>query len=162
MSFNSAFLEQLRAVRSAPPPSAAPARPLAAEVVQIVDNLTPSLAPLHTVATPPSVPPVAEVVARRHNPKPPPRSPVSKGVQTVDTPQPKQTQPLSLAGLPLPLADLVRAAERGELPSGPVKLGGGFVMDLGGYVIDWAKCWPGDEAHILRRLADVLSALGRA
>lgn len=73
MTFNSAFLEQLRAVRSATPPSAAP--------------------PLNTVAACDSVPPVAEVVAKPPNLAP--SLPTSKGVQTVDAPQ-QHSDPFTL------------------------------------------------------------------
>ena len=131
MTFNSAFLEQLREVRSAPPPSTAPARPA------------------HSVSSCDAAP-VADVVAKSGQPRAQPH-PAVKVVHTVDAPQP---QPLSLTGLPPALADLVLSAERGEPPSGAVKLSSGLVTDLTGYVLAWAACWPRDRAHVLWRLEE--------
>lgn len=66
--------------------------------------------------------------------------------------------------LPSHLAGMVAAARRGELSRGAHLLGSGLVMDLGGYVLAWAECWPppgrpGDRAHILRRLGEAHAAL---
>ena len=43
---------------------------------------------------------------------------------------------------------LLAAAEAGTLPRG-------MVPDLAGYVLAWAACWGGDDAHVTRRLDEV-------
>jgi hypothetical protein len=89
--------------------------------------------------TPPAAVPE---LARSERPAPPARLPHAPA------------RPLPLSSLPAHLAPLVQAAARGELPTGPVFLSSGLVIDLNGYVLAWAECWPRDGAHVLRRLEE--------
>lgn len=67
-----------------------------------------------------------------------------------------------LGDMPPHLARMVAAAQRGELPRGVHLLESGLVMDLAGYVLAWAECWPRDRAHLTRRLGEAYAALGQA
>lgn len=63
--------------------------------------------------------------------------------------------------MPERFSPLLAAAEAGTLPRGMVKLPGGMVPDLAGYVLAWAACWGGDDAHVTRRLDEVRTWWGR-
>lgn len=134
MTFTSPALERLRAARrhAEPPPSAAPQPPA---------QTAPEPAPL---AARPASPPVPS--------SPPP----------VTLPLPSPRPRLDLGGMPPHLAQMVAAAQRGELPRGVHLLESGLVMDLGGYVLAWAECWPRDRVHLTRRLGEAYAVLRQA
>lgn len=150
MTLSSERLERLRALRGRPGQHTQPA---------------PSLPPTPRPVPPPvTVPPDAIPPTPSRPPRPvlnrPPASqarPAVKGAEVVaksdnlSAPSPKV---LDLMGLPAQLGQLVGMAQAGKLPSGPQQLASGLVLDLGGYVVAWAECWPRDREHVQRRLLE--------
>lgn len=65
---------------------------------------------------------------------------------------PMSSESEKLQTLPEDLRGLLEAARADRLPKGAQSLASGLVMDLRGYVLAWADCWPHDGAHVLRRL----------
>ena len=60
--------------------------------------------------------------------------------------------------LPLHLSVLVASAQAGTLPSGPVLLTSGLVMNLADYILAWAECDP-ITPHVLSRLEEAYAAV---
>ena len=59
--------------------------------------------------------------------------------------------------LPLHLSVLVASASAGTLPSGPVLLKSGLVVNVTIYVLAWAECDP-ITPHVLSRLEEAYAA----